>query len=89
VIDCTDPCVNAAMADSSAGPLRLNDHSPEKLREVFQIGGLSEDVIGADEHFNWPNVVAVAAWLVSISTLLILAAQGRKALSVSLTPPTG
>ena len=82
-------CVNAAMADGSVQCLRLNNRSAEDLRKLLQIGGCKEDEFGGPEwHLNWPNIVALAVWLLSVGTLLTHAVRSRNRLSGPATPPS-
>ena len=38
-------------------------------------------------HLNWPNIAALAVWLLSVGTLLTCAVRSRKLRSVPATPP--
>jgi type II secretory pathway pseudopilin PulG len=81
--------VNVALADGSVSWLRTDNLSPERLRQILEIGGFTEDVIAnqtglsAGEHLNLSNIAALAVWLVSVVALLTAAVRGRKA---RLTP---
>ena len=80
-------CVNVALADGSVHYLRLGNRSAEDLRKLLEIGGFKEEEIGAPElHLNWPNIAALAVWLLSVGTLLVGAVRGRKARSVPPPP---
>ena len=60
--------------------LWLGNRSAEELRKLFEIGGCTEEEIGEPErHLNWPNIAALAVWLLSVGTLLVGAVRGRKA----------
>ena len=85
--------VNVAMADGSVRFLRTGNRSPEDLRKILQIGGFKEEEIGSQGDFyggrrrlNWPNIAALAVWLLSVGTLLTHAVRSRKQLSVPPTP---
>jgi hypothetical protein len=77
--------VNIALADGSVTFLRTDNLSPDELRDIFRIGGFTDDVIARQTdlypsgHLNWPNIAALAVWLVSVGTLLTSAVRGRKA----------
>ena len=77
--------VNVAMADGSVQHLWTTGRSNEDLRRVLQIGaytkeeiGSHEDFYGEERHLNWPNIAALAVWLLSVGTLLIGAVRSRK-----------
>ena len=38
-------------------------------------------------HLNWPNIAALAVWLISVGTLLACAVRSRKPLAAAPTPP--
>ena len=85
--------VNVAMADGSVQHLWTAGRSNEDLRKVLQIGaytkeeiGSHEDSYGEERHLNWPNIAALAVWLLSVGTLLTYAVRSRKALSVPPPP---
>ncbi len=88
--------VHVAMADGSVHFLRTDCLSGEDLRKVLAIGGC-KDVAGGphvvldeeDWRFNWPNIAALAIWLLSVGTLLIGAVRSRKTLSAPPTPLAG
>jgi hypothetical protein len=86
LIDNSDPCVNAAMADASVGPLRLNDRSLQELRDVLQIGAISRALIGDPRHLNWRNIAALAVWLLSVGTLLAVVVRSRRPRTESPEP---
>jgi prepilin-type processing-associated H-X9-DG protein len=72
-------CVNVAMADGSVRLLRLSNRSAEELRRLLQIGGCKEEEMGEPERrVNWPNIAALAVWLLSGGMLLIGAVRSRK-----------
>jgi hypothetical protein len=77
--------VDVAMADGSVRVLRLDRFSPEQLRGIFKIGGCTPEILkqAEDEYYksrrlNWPNIAALAVWLVSAGTLLVGAVRSRK-----------
>jgi hypothetical protein len=79
--------VVVALADGSVMCMQTDNLSPDKLRKVLQIGGLTNDVLAdpyTGRRLNWPNIAALAVWLVSVSTLLTAAVRGRKP---SVAPP--
>ena len=85
--------VNVAMADGNWLYLPLGGLSSD-LREILQIGGFSfakldDDGVGFDERRrpNWPNIAALAVWILSVGTLLTKAVRSRRRLSVP-PPPT-
>ena len=92
------PLVYVAMADGSVRCLPMGDLSPEAQRKILQIGDCSQEEIeslcasyghGGKAHPNWPNIAALAVWLLSVGTLLIGAMRGRKTLSAPPTPLAG
>jgi uncharacterized membrane protein YhhN len=40
-----------------------------------------------ERRFNWPNIAALAVWLLSVGVLLTCAVRSRKRLPVPATPP--
>ncbi len=85
--------VHVAMADGSIRFLRIGNRSPEDLLKVLQIGGYKEkdsgsygDLYGETRRLNWPNIAALAVWLISVGTLLTHAVRSRKVLPVPPTP---
>ena len=43
------------------------------------VGGFKEQAIGDPvRHLNWPNIAALAVWLLSVGTLLTCAVRGRQ-----------
>jgi hypothetical protein len=78
--------VNVALADGRVRYLWLGNRSIEDLRKLLQIGGFREEESGNPvRRLNWPNIAALAVWLLSVGTLLTQAMRSRKTLS---TPPT-
>ncbi|MGA2257715.1 MAG: hypothetical protein ABSG53_23890 [Thermoguttaceae bacterium] len=87
------PVVCMAMADGSVQVLQADGLSSEELRKILQIGGYKEEELSSREgsygekrRLNWPNIAALAVWLLSVGTLLTHAIQSRKVLSVP--PPS-
>jgi hypothetical protein len=87
------PGVNVAMADGTVRFLHTGNRSADDLRKILQIGGYTDAEINSDEDYlagwrpNWPNIAALAVWLLSVGTLLVLAVRSRKPRSVSANPP--
>ena len=61
--------------------------SIENLRKILRVGefkpGLTdsyEDSYRETWHLNWPNIAALAVWLLSVGTLLTHAVRNRKLL---------
>jgi prepilin-type processing-associated H-X9-DG protein len=85
--------VNVAMADGSMHFLRTDNLSPDELRKILEIGGCTDEVIRCQEgfysgrHLNWPNIAALAVWLLSVGTLLVGAVRSRKRRAASLNSP--
>jgi len=82
--------VNVAMADGSVQLLWTAGRSSEELRKLLQIGaytkegiGFHENSYGEERHLNWPNIAALAVWLLSVGTLLTSAVRGRKSRAIS------
>ena len=87
------PGVHVVMADGIVRFLRTGNRSPEDLRKVLQIGGYKEEghasssgdnrsFYGEPRRLNWPNIAALAVWLLSVGTLLTHAVRSRKVRSV-------
>ncbi len=74
---------NVAMADGSVLFLPLGTRTADELREILQIGGgeavKQEHVGAAPSRPNWPNIAALAVWLLSVGMLLAGAVRSRKA----------
>ena len=86
--------VNVAMADGSVQHLWTAGRSNEDLRKVLQIGAYTKEEIGSHQDFygeecrpNWPNIAALAVWLLSVGTLLTSAVRSRKPGAASLNSP--
>jgi hypothetical protein len=64
--------------------VRTRNRSAEELRKILQIGGYSDAEIRSDDNYlaawhpNWPNIAALAVWLLSVCALLVLAVRSRK-----------
>jgi prepilin-type processing-associated H-X9-DG protein len=71
--------VNVAMADGSVQFLRTDNLSRDELRTILEIGGCTDEVLRSQGDFhsarrlNWRNIAALAAWLLSVGTLLAAA----------------
>ena len=82
-------CANVAMGDGAVSYLPPGGLSIENLRNILQVGGCRWDdprfeaELQYDEHrrLNWPNIAALAVWLLSVGTLLTRAVRSRKTLS--------
>jgi prepilin-type processing-associated H-X9-DG protein len=81
---------NVAMADGSVYYLPPGNLSTERLRKILQVGGYKEKETGwGDDSYdgarrlNWPNIAALAVWLLSVGTLLVRAVRSRKARQTS------
>jgi prepilin-type processing-associated H-X9-DG protein len=87
--------VNVAMVDGSVCYLPPGSFSIAGLLKMLRIGGFGEeeqkgiwsgaDTYGGERHLNWPNIAALAVWLLSVGTLLTGVVRSRRRLSV---PPT-
>ena len=59
--------VHVAMADGSVQFLRVGNRSPKDLQKLLQVGGSKEEDFGDPERrLNWPNIAALAVWLLSV-----------------------
>jgi hypothetical protein len=66
----------------------IGSRSREDLQKLFQIGGFDDEELGdPPRHLNWPNIAALAVWLLSVGTLLTRAVRTRKTLPTPLTTP--
>jgi hypothetical protein len=79
------PCASAVMADGSFRFLPPGSLTPERLPRLLEIGGCKQSELDAiassyEEHRrpNWPNIAALAVWLISVAVLLTRAARSRK-----------
>jgi hypothetical protein len=77
---------NVAMADGHEDYLPPGSLSTENLRKILKIGGYTGEendpgdaLFGEGRRLNWPNIAALALWLLSVGTLLYRAVRGRKA----------
>ena len=80
------PSVHVAMGDGSTDYLRLGRLSTEELRRILQVGACTiesrvslEARLDEGRRPNWPNIAALAVWLLSVGTLLAGAVRSRKA----------
>jgi hypothetical protein len=87
-----DAGVNVAMDDGSVRFLRTGGLTREELWKKLQIGGCREEDFGPDvnsaesRRLNWPNIAALAVWLLSVGMLLTHAVRNRKVPSVPPPP---
>ena len=74
---------NVALADGSVHFLPIGSLSTERLRKILQIGACrvdeipSHDALYEEWHWNWPNIAALAVWLLSVGVLLTRAVRSR------------
>ena len=79
---------NVAMADGRVAYLSPGALSAKNLRKILQVGAYTEEEVSANEamhtdwHWNWPNIAALAVWLLSVGILLTRAVRSRRPLSV-------
>ena len=86
--------VCALMANGDFEYLPTEALTPEKLRKILQIGGCKHEAISflkdiphdVTSRPNWPNIAALAVWLLSVGTLLTQAVRSRKVLPVPPPP---
>ena len=82
--------VYVAMACGSIVFLPTTGRSNEDVRRALQIGGyadtVSEEAWRIARRVNWPNIAALAVWLLSVGTLLTCAVRSRKP-RVVVPPP--
>ena len=74
------PRVYAAMADGSVRAFKTYGDSMTDVRKVLRVGTCQEGELA--RHPNWPNIAALAVWLLSVGTLLTHAVWSRKVRSV-------
>jgi hypothetical protein len=77
-------CANVAMADGDVRYLPPGSLSAERLSKLLQIGGCEASEFDSNgnlcqEHRrpNWPNIAALAVWLISVAALLARAVRSR------------
>jgi len=76
--------VHVAMADGRVEFLRTEGLSSEELRQKIETGSFNESDFGYYDYDsakpipNWPNIAALAVWLLSVGALLTLAVRSRK-----------
>jgi hypothetical protein len=87
---------NVVMAGGIVHYLPPSSLSTEHLRKILQVGGCKGETIGSGEdscgegrRLNWPNIAALAVWLLSVGTLLYRAVRSRKAPRTPLAPREG
>ena len=63
--------INVALADYGVRCWWLGNRSTEDLRKLLQIGGFTDkESEETERHLNWPNIAALAVWLLPVGTLL-------------------
>jgi hypothetical protein len=79
------PGIHVLMADGSVRMLNTSGLSGVELRKLLQVGGCKEGVVESpllfddcEQRLNWPNIAALAVWLLSVGTLLVGAVRSRK-----------
>ena len=84
------PGVHVITADGKVRMLKTEGLTSEDLGKILQIGGCAEDTLGhrvlfddCERRLNWPNIAALAVWVLSVGMLLTKAVRSRKALSGS------
>ena len=81
------PGAYVGFADGSVRYLPPAALSAENLSKILPVGAYREEVIAkaVDEnwHWNWPNIAALAVWLLSVGILWTRAVRSRRPLSVS------
>ena len=77
------------MANGSVRTLFVEGLSTDRLHKLLEVGGCPQEAFAAYEvrHLNWPNIAALAVWLLSVGTLLTGAVRSRRKRSVPATPP--
>ncbi len=78
---------NVAMADGSVRYLPPGRLSTEKLLKILQMGGYGKEGVESyaasynaePVRLNWPNIAALAVWLLSVGVMLTCAVRSRKA----------
>ena len=86
-----DRCgAHVATADGNVHYLPPGSLSSKHLRKILQVGGFSEEEMrsgdspyAAGRRLNWPNIAALAVWLLSVGMLLARAVRSRKVRSSS------
>jgi hypothetical protein len=90
-----DGGVVVAMADSSTNYLPLGNLSLADQRKNLESGGCImatenyERLFSHKRRPNWPNIAALAVWLLSVGLLLTHAVRSRKRPSAPATPAAG
>ncbi|MHB1036282.1 MAG: DUF1559 family PulG-like putative transporter [Pirellulales bacterium] len=85
-----------AMADGGVRYLPPASLSIERQRKMLQLGAFREEEVDDSDAFyegrirpNWPNIAALAVWLLSVGALLTRAVRSRKPLCTPPPPPAG
>ena len=85
------PYATEVMADGHVRNLSFSGLSSEDLPRKLKVGGWPEEALDLRDgevcHLNWPNIAALAVWLLSVGTLLTGAVRSRKPHAVP--PPVG
>ncbi|MHB1036642.1 MAG: DUF1559 family PulG-like putative transporter [Pirellulales bacterium] len=83
-----------AMADGAVHYLPPGSLTTENQRKLLQLGAAGDEEIDAFDAatdgrigLNWPNIAALAVWLLSVGALLTRAVRSRKPLCVPPPPP--
>jgi len=79
------PGAHVATADGRVHYLPPSSLSTENLRKILQVGGYREEENGSGEsaiaggrRLNWPNIAALAVWLLAVGTLVFRAVRNRR-----------
>jgi hypothetical protein len=91
------PRIFMALADGSVQCLRPEGLSTEGLWRMLQVGACHEEELdrlasasrGVKMHPKWPNIAALAVWLLLVGTLLVGAVQSRRGWQGSAELPAG
>ncbi len=83
--------VNVAMADGTVWYLKKDKCSMGVLMKILQVGGCTDEAVASQEKLYpepaiWPNIAALAVWLLSVGTLLTCVVRGRKPHAVAPPP---
>ena len=75
--------VNVVTRDGSVHFLRTDNLTADDLRKSLQVGGCTKGMFVCHKHLNWPNIAALAVWLLSVGTLLTITVRSRRTLPTS------
>jgi hypothetical protein len=78
--------IHVLTADGKVRFLRTDNLTPDDFRQILQIGGCNEGARGAraivtdvsGRRLNWPDIAALAVWLMSVGVLLTAAVRGQR-----------